>query len=306
MRGIILAGGSGTRLHPATLAVNKQLLPVYDKPMIYYPLSTLMLAGIREILIISTEEDQPRFQRLLGNGERSGLALSYAIQPRPDGIAQAFTIGRDFIGAESVALILGDNIFHGDGFEKVLRKASLQRDGATVFAYRVEDPRRYGVVAFDEEGAPRALLEKPTIPPSSWAVTGLYFYDNSVVEMAEHIKPSKRGEYEVTDLNQAYLDRGLLRVEKLGRGYAWLDTGTHESLLDASAYIRTLQHRQNTVIACLEEIAFHQGWISGDDLAQMAKTYGQKTAYGRYLHSLSENIMTKQPYSKMDAVTVSK
>jgi glucose-1-phosphate thymidylyltransferase len=287
-KGIVLAGGTGTRLHPATLAVNKQLLPVYDKPMIYYPLSTLMAAGIREILIISTPEDQPRFQRLLGTGATWGLNLAYAIQPQPDGIAQAFGIGRTFIAESPVALILGDNIFHGAGFEQVLRQASARRAGATVFAYQVDDPQRYGVVVFDETGAPRALVEKPRVPPSSWAVTGLYFYDNSVVAKAANLKPSARGEYEITDLNQTYLHEGQLQVERLDRGFAWLDTGTHESLLDASAYIRMQQQRQKTLIACLEEIAFHQGWKSADDLAHAAANYGAKTGYGRHLEALSK------------------
>ena len=256
MKGIILAGGAGTRLHPATLTVNKQLLPVYDKPMIYYPLSTLMLAGIREILVISSPESLPAYKQLLGDGSTWGLTISYVIQPSPDGLAQAFILGKDFIGSDSVCLVLGDNIFFGANLTDMLTRSAARSDGATVFAYHVEDPDRYGVVAFDKAGKATELVEKPKHYLSPWAVTGLYFYDNQVVDIAADIKPSPRGELEITDVNQRYLDMGALHVERLGRGYAWLDTGTHDALLEASEFVRTMQHRQGTQIGCLEEIAF--------------------------------------------------
>ncbi|MDY0960312.1 glucose-1-phosphate thymidylyltransferase RfbA [Sphingomonas sp. CFBP8993] len=280
MKGIILAGGSGTRLHPATLAVNKQLLPVYDKPMIYYPLSVLMLAGIRDILIISSPEYMDNYQRLFGNGSSFGLSITYAEQPRPEGLAQAFTIGADFIGDDNVALVLGDNIFFGANLTDLLASAVARKNGATVFSYRVEDPERYGVVELSEDGRAISLEEKPSQPKSDHAVTGLYFYDNRVVDMARNLKPSARGELEITDLNRLYMEAGDLYVEPMGRGYAWLDTGTHDSLLEASEFVRTLQHRQGIQIACLEEIAFEMGFINADQ-ARAAGQRFSKTAYGR-------------------------
>ncbi len=279
MKGIILAGGSGTRLHPATLAINKQLLPVYDKPMIYYPLSVLMLAGIRDILIISSPEYLPNYRQLFGDGSLLGLTIQYAEQPRPEGLAQAFTIGADFIGDDHVALVLGDNIFFGAHLTDLLASAVARKDGATVFAYRVDDPERYGVVEL-EGGRAISLEEKPAAPKSSYAVTGLYFYDNRVVQFARDLKPSARGELEITDLNRLYMQAGDLFVEQMGRGYAWLDTGTHDSLLEASEFVRTIQHRQGIQVACLEEIAFVQGFISADQARARGEVF-QKTNYGR-------------------------
>jgi glucose-1-phosphate thymidylyltransferase len=285
VKGIILAGGRGTRLHPMTLVTSKQLLPVYDKPMIYYPLTTLMLAGIREILLISTPEDLPAFQRLLGNGQQWGLSLSYAAQPKPDGLAQAYIIGADFVGREPSALILGDNIFYGHGLTDRMRAAAQRPSGATVFGYWVKDPQRYGVVTLDGQGRPLGIVEKPTTPTSPWAVTGLYFYDGQAVDIARSIKPSPRGELEITDVNRAYLERGQLHVEKLGRGFAWLDTGTPESLVEAATFVQTLDHRQGYKVACPEEIAFNMGYISATQLASLADAFGS-SAYGIYLKAL--------------------
>ena len=284
-KGIVLAGGSGTRLYPITMGVSKQLLPIYDKPMIYYPVSVLMLAGIREILIISTPDDLPCYKKLLGTGEQFGVNFSYVEQPSPDGLAQAFILGEEFIGDDSVCLVLGDNIFHGHSFSESLKKASAQQSGATVFGYLVNDPERFGVVEFDGDGKAISLEEKPKKPKSNYAVTGLYFYDNQVVEIAKNVEPSERGELEITAVNNVYLSQEKLHVEKLGRGFAWLDTGTHDSLLEASSYVQTVEHRQGLKVACLEEIGWRNGWLSDDELRKQGELL-KKTQYGQYILSL--------------------
>ncbi|WP_379865431.1 glucose-1-phosphate thymidylyltransferase RfbA [Marinobacter sp. M5B] len=290
MKGIVLAGGSGTRLYPITLGTSKQLLPVYDKPMIYYPLSVLMLAGIRDILIITTPEDQANFKRALGTGEQFGINLSYEVQPTPDGLAQAFIIGEEFIGSSNVCLVLGDNIFYGQGFTPKLKQAAQRSEGATVFGYQVKDPERFGVVEFDDNKRAISIEEKPEKPKSHYAVTGLYFYDNIVVEIAKQVKPSHRGELEISDINRAYLEQGKLNVELLGRGFAWLDTGTHESLLEAAQFVETIEKRQGYKIACLEEIAFNQEWLSKEQLQAQADQL-KKNGYGDYLQDILEDTL---------------
>lgn len=287
MKGIVLAGGSGTRLYPITKGTSKQLLPIYDKPMVYYPISVLMLAGIRDILIISTPDDMPGFKRLLGDGSQFGVKFNYAIQPSPDGLAQAFLIGEEFIDGDSCALVLGDNIYFGESFGRKLESVVERTDGATVFGYQVMDPERFGVVEFDKDNRAISLEEKPTEPKSNWAVTGLYFYDKNVVDMAKQVKPSSRGELEITTLNEMYLELGNLHVEKLGRGFAWLDTGTHESLLEASQFIHTIEQRQGFKVACLEEIAYRKGWLSAEEVLSQVKVLA-KTQYGQYLRTLIE------------------
>lgn len=291
-KGIILAGGSGTRLYPITMGTSKQLLPIYDKPMIYYPLSVLMLAGINDILVISTPEDLPNFEKLLGDGKEIGVKLSYKVQPSPDGLAQAFILGEEFIGDDDVCLILGDNIYYGQGFSEKLKRASEQQVGATVFGYYVNDPERFGVVEFDNSGKALSIEEKPEKPKSNYAVTGLYFYDNRVVEIAKNIKPSHRGELEITDVNNVYLQQGGLNVELLGRGFAWLDTGTHDSLIEASQFVQTIEHRQGLKVACLEEIAFNNDWITVDELKERGEFF-KKTGYGQYLLKLYQEKSTK-------------
>lgn len=287
MKGIILAGGTGTRLYPTTIATCKQLLSVYNKPMVYYPLSVLMLAGIRELLVITTPEDQDRFVRLLGDGSRIGMSFSYAVQPEPEGLAQAFIVGRNFIGTDSCALILGDNIFYGTGLTPMLHRAAAQDQGCTVFAYLVNDPERYGIIEFDDLGEPANIVEKPAVPKSHWAVTGLYFYDNRVVDIAAGLKPSPRGELEITDVNLAYLALGELVCERMGRGFAWLDTGTPDFIMDASEFVRTIEHRQGWMIACIEEIAFRSGFIDAEQLLRLAASL-KNTSYGRYLELVAE------------------